>query len=208
MSGVLTEMDAFVREAGRIEDTLRQVDPADWSRPGLGEWNLHELVAHLIRQADLLAAYRDRPLSGDRPAVDRTTYYRTAAEMAAAVAQRAREGAEQIAPEALPDAFTDAWRRSVAAVTTADALIETTMGPMRTDDFAATRVVELVVHHMDIRRALDQPPSADATAARLTAAFLEDMLNGPRPRNLGRTRFILAATGRTPSDDPRLPVFR
>ncbi|HSK97754.1 MAG TPA: maleylpyruvate isomerase N-terminal domain-containing protein [Euzebyales bacterium] len=204
----MAEMDAFAREAGRIERTLGEIDPADWARPGLGEWDLGELVFHLTRQADRLAEYRGRPLSGDRAAVDRFTYYNGAAAMAADIAERAREGAAQVDPISLPGAFATAWRRSAAAATAPDALIETAMGPMRTDDYAATRVVELVVHHMDVRRALDLPPHADAMAARVVAAVLEGMLDGDRPRNLGRTRFILVATGRTPHDDPRFPVFR
>jgi uncharacterized protein (TIGR03083 family) len=204
----VAEMDAFAREAGRIERTLRDVGADDWARPALGEWTLAELVVHLTRQADRLAEYRDRPLSDDHPAVDRYTYYRTAPGMAAGIAQRARDAAAQVAPASLPDAFAEAWRRSAAAVTTPDALIETVMGPMRTADYAATRVVELVVHHMDVRRALDLPPGADAMAARVVADVLEHMLEGDRPRNLGRTRFILAATGRIPHDDPRFPVLR
>ena len=204
----VAEMDAFAREAGRIERTLHEIGAADWARPGLGEWNLAELVTHLTRQADRLAEYRDRPLSGDQPAADRYTYYRAAAGMAADIARRAHDGAAGIEPASLPQAFTAAWRRSAEAVTAPNALIETVMGPMLFADYAATRVVELVVHHMDVRRALDQPPGADAMAARVTADVLEGMLDGPRPRNLGRTRFILVATGRTPHDDPRFPVLR
>jgi uncharacterized protein (TIGR03083 family) len=204
----VAEMDAFAREAGRIERTLRGIGTDDWARPGLGEWTLAELVVHLTRQADRLAAYRERPLSGNRAAADRYTYYRTAAGMATDIAQRARDAAAQMAPASLPDVFAAAWRRSAAAITTPDTLIETVMGPMRTADYAATRVVELVVHHMDVRRALDLPPGADAMAGRVVSDVLEHMLEGDRPRNLGRTRFILAATGRIPHDDPRFPVLR
>jgi uncharacterized protein (TIGR03083 family) len=201
------EIDAFAREAERIEHTLHTIGPDDWGRHGLGEWTLAELVVHLVRQAAHLEVYRDDPLSAPSATADRVTYYLGAADLAASIATRARESAAHVDPTTLPQQFAGAWRRSVGSATTAEALIETARGPMRTDDFAATRVVELVVHHMDVRRALDLPPDADPTAAQLTADVLEGMLDGDRPRNLGRTRFILAATGRTPSDDPRLPVF-
>jgi uncharacterized protein (TIGR03083 family) len=203
----MQEIDAFVHEAERIEQTLERIGPDDWGRPGLGEWTLAEVVAHLVRQADRLAAYRDRPLSADTAAVDRHTYYRGAAAVAARVAATGREDAARVEPASLPQHFARAWRRSVEVAPAAGTLIETTMGPMRTDGFAATRVVELVVHHMDVRRALDLPPDSDPAAAQLVADVLEGMLDGDRPRNLGRTRFILAATGRTPSHDPRFPVF-
>jgi uncharacterized protein (TIGR03083 family) len=202
------EMDAFAREAERIDRTLHDIGPDAWDRPALGEWNVAQLVWHLVRQADRLHAYHDRPVSPDAPTVDRVEYCRRAADLAGDVAARAIEGAAGVAPETLPDLFSDAWRRSLRAVADPDALIETVVGPMRTGDYAATRVVELVVHHMDVRRALDLPPDSDPVAARLVTDLLETMLDGPRPRNLGRTRFLLAATGRIPHDDPRFPVLR
>jgi len=201
------EMDAFAHEAQRIDHTLRDIDPQAWDRPALGEWNVAQLVFHLVRQADRLDAYRDRPVRAGEPAVDRLEYSRRAAELAGDVAARAITGAAGVDPATLPALFSDAWQRSQKAATDPDALIETVMGPMRTADYAATRVVELVVHHMDLRRALDLPPDSDPAAARLVTDLLEDLLDGPRPRNLGRTRFILAATGRIPHDDPRFPVL-
>lgn len=202
-----SEMDAFAREAERIDRTLHDIGRDAWDRPALGEWNVAQLVWHLVRQADRLDAYRDRPLSADAPAIDRVEYCRRAADLAGDVAARAIEGAAGVAPDTLPDLFSDAWRRSLRAATDPDALIETVVGPMRTGEYAATRVVELVVHHMDVRRALDLPPDSDPVAARLVTDLLEAMLDGPRPRNLGRTRFLLAATGRIPHDDPRFPVL-
>ena len=201
------EIDAFSREAERAERTLAAVDPDRWTGPGLGVWTLAELTFHLVRQADRLAAYHDRPVSAEQPALDRFAYCRGAAALSADVAARARDGAAGIDPATLPAAFADAWRASVAAASAPDALIETVMGPMRTDEFTATRVLEVVVHHMDVRRCLDLPPDADPVAARLVTALLEGLLDGGRPRNLGRTRFILAATGRTAVADPRFPVF-
>lgn len=203
----VSEMDAFAREAERIERTLDDIGPAAWARPALGEWNVAQLVFHLVRQADRLDVYRERPVSADAPTVDRVEHSRRTAGLAGDVAARAIAGTADVDPATLPDLFSDGWRRSMAAAADQDALIETVMGPMRTDEYAATRVVELVVHHMDLRRALDLPPDSDPEAARLVTDLLETMLDGRRPRNLGRTRFILAATGRIPHDDPRFPVL-
>ncbi len=112
--------------------------------------------------------------------------------------------------ETLPALFTEQWRTSAERAAERDpATVMTSIwGPIRLDDYLSTRVVELVVHHLDLRAALDLPPAATPAAARMTMATLEALLGGPRPRNLGRTRFILAATGRIDSDDPRLPVLR
>lgn len=204
------ELDAFIAEAGRIEPTMRTITAAAWQRPGLGEWTIAELVSHLIRQADRIDAYLDRPLSAEDAVADRRTYFEGSESIAAQIAERARAAAKGSDPATFPQRFADAWRRSAQRATSAgpERLIETLKGPMRLDEFTATRVVELVVHHMDLRHALDLPADADPGAARLTMDLLERMLGRPRPRNLGRTRFILAATGRIASEHPDLPVFR
>lgn len=200
------ELDAFAHEAERIDAALHGIGRDAWPRAALGDWNLAQLVYHLVRQADRLDAYRTRPLSGDAPAVDRVEYCRRAAALRTDVSARAIDGAAATDPTALPDLFSDAWRRSMETVGEPDTLLETVHGPMRTDEYAATRVLELVVHHIDVRRALDLPPDSDPVAARLVTDLLEDLLDGPRPRNLGRTRFILVATGRLQHDDPRFPL--
>jgi len=65
----------------------------------------------------------------------------------------------------------------------------------------------VAVHHLDVRIALDLPPVATPAAARMTMAGLEALLGESRPRNMGRTRFLLAATGRQETEDPRFPVL-
>jgi len=201
---------AFAAEAARVEATLAGVPQDAWSRRGLGEWTVVELVAHLVRAADRVDAYLDVPLEGDVLACDRIGYWRAdlVAE-APAIAQRAREAAAGVSPAELVDAFAAGWRRSLqrASDLPPDEPLQTVRGPMALDDFVATRVLELVIHHMDLRRALDQPPAADPDAARMVAADLEAMLGSPRPRNMGRDRFLLVATGRLPSDDPRFPLL-
>ncbi|MGI8575941.1 MAG: hypothetical protein ACR2MA_11535 [Egibacteraceae bacterium] len=69
-------------------------------------------------------------------------------------------------------------------------------------------MLEVVVHHLDIARALGRPPQAAPAAGRIAADVLEGLLDDPRPRNLGRTRFLLTATGSIASDDPRMLVLR
>lgn len=202
---------AFAAEALRVEATLGDIDHAQWPRPALGEWTVAELVAHLVRAADRVDAYLDQPLTADAPACDRISYWRVDLQSEApAIARRAREQASSIGAGALASTFAAAWRRSHerARSLPADHLVQTIRGPMALDEYVATRVLELVVHHLDLRRALDLPPSADPRAARIVAADLEALLGGPRPRNLGRDRFLLVATGRLPSDDPRFPLLR
>ena len=203
------EQTAFAEECASTDQTLAAVESDAWERPALGVWNMAQLVAHLVRAATRVPEYLPLPVE-DIPLVDRVGYWRFDADaQAPAVAQRAIDEAAAVDPATLPARFAAGWRATVDAAESHGPghVLTTIMGPMRLDDYLATRVLEVVVHHMDVRMALDQPPIATPAAARLTMESLESLLGEPRPRNLGRTRFILAATGRTETDDPRFPVL-
>lgn len=204
------EIEAFAEECAAIDETLAEVEADAWSRPALGSWNLAELVTHMIRGATRITEYLPLPVD-DQPLIDRIEYWRYDAEaQGPAIAKRAVEEAAKHEPAELPGHFAGAWRASVAAANDhgASQTLPTIMGPMRLDEYTATRVLEMVIHHLDVRIALDLPPVATPAAARMTMAVLEALLGEPRPRNMGRTRFLLAATGRQETDDPRFPVLR
>ena len=203
------ELDAFVEECVAIDETLAAVEPSAWDRPALGSWTLAELVAHLVRGATRVTAYVPEPVP-DEPSVDRIEYCRFDADAEApAIAGRAVEEAAAVEAHTLPGRFSVGWRASAAAASDHGPaqLLPTFRGPMRLDEYLATRVLEMVVHHLDVRVALDQPPASPPAAARMTMAILEGLLGESRPRNMGRTRFIQAATGRIKTDDPRFPVL-
>jgi hypothetical protein len=141
---------------------------------------------------------------------DRVAYWQMDLRgQAPAIAERARQRAVELDPTGIPEAFAAAWRRSAAVVAARapDQPIATLRGAMRTDEYLATRVLEVVVHHLDVRAAVDLPPTTTPHAGRIVMSMLEGLLGGPRPRNLGRNRFIMAATGRVEVDDPRFPVL-
>lgn len=203
------ELDAFVAECTTVDATLTAVPAEAWTRVALGSWNLAELVAHLTRQVTRLTAYADQPVEGPA-AVDRFSYFRDVAALAPDVAARAVAEARKVDAETLPALFAEGWREDadLAATLPADRLIATVRGVMRVDDYLATRLLEVVVHHIDVRAALDLPPAPTPDAGRLAMELLEGMLGSPRPRNLGRVRFLLTATGRLPSDDGRFPLIQ
>jgi hypothetical protein len=83
---------------------------------------------------------------------------------------------------------------------------------MRADEFVASRIVEAVVHGIDPAQALGTPHFATADGIAATAAILDDLLarrtTGRRPAALADDLdWILAASGRGPSDDNRLPLI-
>ena len=203
------ELAAFRAECAAVDATLATVPSPAWAAPALGSWTLAELVAHLIRQVTRLTAYAGEPVGDAEPSVDRFGYYRyNHAAMAPDVAARAVQEARKVDAETLPALFAESWPddAELAADLPADRLVATIRGAMRADEYLATRVLEVTIHHLDLRAALDLPPTPTPEAGALVMALLEGMLDGPRPRNLGRVRFLLTATGRIPSDDPRFPL--
>ena len=203
------ELQAWVEECTAVDQTLAAIEPEAWGRPALGTWTLKQLVAHLVRGATRVTAYLPDPVP-DGPLVDRVEYFRYDADAeAAGVAQRAIDEAAAMDEESLPGRFAVGWRATAAAAEDHGPAqtLNTFRGPMRLDEYLATRLLEIVVHHIDVRVALDQPPSSTPEAARMTMVLLEGLLGESRPRNMGRTRFILAATGRIETDDPRFPVL-
>ena len=203
------EIDAFAQECAATEETLAGVPDDAWDRPALGSWNLSQLAAHLVRATTRVTEYLPLPVDGE-PACDRVSYFQFDYDAAAAgVAQRSVDEAEGVDPSVWCGRFGAGWRATVVAADThgPDQLLTTFRGPMRLDEYLATRVLEVVVHHLDVRVALDLPPIPTPAAATMTMGILEQLLGEPRPRNLGRTRFIQVATGRLPSDDPRFPVL-
>ncbi len=204
-----TEIDAFAQECAAADETLAAVAPDAWARPALGSWNLAELAAHLVRGATRITEYLPQPAAAVAEC-DRVSYFQFDADaIAPGVAQRAVEEASGVDPVTLPGRFSAGWLASVAAARDHGPaqLLATFRGTMRLDEYVATRVVEVVVHHLDVRTALDLPPASTPAASRMTMAILEALLGQPRPRNMGRTRFILAATGRLQVGDLRFPVL-
>jgi hypothetical protein len=83
---------------------------------------------------------------------------------------------------------------------------------MRLGEFVPSRVVEAVVHGLDLTDVLGAAPIATAEGVALTAAILDELLArrtvAGRPADLADDMaWVRAASGRSPHDDPRLPLI-
>lgn len=206
------ERQAFIDECQAVQATLADAatEPDAAERPGLGEWSLPRLVGHLVAVAERVGQRTSLPApEEDRAEIDRVGFYVRHMATVESGTYRPIEEAELPDPATWEGAFARAWQGSDAVLerTAPDALVSTTYGVMPVREYVATRVLEVCVHHLDVRVALDRPPEATPTAAQLTQDLLERLLPGSRPRNLGRTRFIRAATGRGGYHDERFPVL-
>ena len=84
--------------------------------------------------------------------------------------------------------------------------------PMRLDEFVASRIVEAVVHGIDVTQALGRTPVAGPDAVAFTASILDDLLArrtvGTRPPDLADDlAWVRAASGRADHADNRLPLI-
>ena len=84
---------------------------------------------------------------------------------------------------------------------------------LRLDELVASRVVEAVVHGLDLTDALGRPAFTTPRAAALATQILDELLArrtvAGRPADLASddAAFIRAASGRGKHADPRLPLI-
>jgi len=185
---------AYAEAAAWFVDTVALVGDR-WDEPGLGEWDVRALVGHTSRSFVTVETYLAQP--ADDVEVDSTAdYYRATREMAATgagVAERGREAGRALGEDPLSSLSVLATR-VVELVETLDGteLVTTIAGGMRLGDYLPTRIFELVVHTLDLGRALgaslDVPARPAATVLALVSELaIGDGLAGP---------LVLAATGR------------
>ena len=169
--------NAFRESSLQLVDVLERVPADAWERPGLGEWTIRELAAHVLRGLD-------------RPVVFEAGDGAVAAESAAAyyvlamssptiheeVAERARQSAASFGDD-LPEAARAIVARSVGAVEALgdDAAVTTTIGAVRLVDYLPTRILEVVIHTLDVAEAAGVAFEPGHDALRVSLALLGEI---------------------------------
>jgi len=209
-------------ELAAVAEAFGGLEPEQWRRstllvpvdPGLPKWTVFELAGHfdiaigLTRM--LIAGHEDA-----QPARDRTSFFiNPRSETAPVVYGYAYTMVEGKMPADMPGVLAETFAKTIAE---ARAVPPSLVGPgyfapMRVDEFVASRVVEAVVHGIDLAQALGTAYFATADGIAVTAAILDDLLGrrttGSRPAWLADDlEWILAASGRAPADDNRLPLI-
>jgi uncharacterized protein (TIGR03083 family) len=162
-------------------DLVSRLPAQSWEGPGIGDWNLRELVGHTVssalRQVPLVLAAPAAAVTLGSPedywAFARSAPPELVAAATAASSADARETGDWLGADAAVRVSELAGRATAALAAAPDDEVATTAaGGMRVQDWLPTRTFELVVHGMDIAAAADVPfePAPEAVAETVTLA--------------------------------------
>lgn len=190
------ELVGMVADAGsRFAATVAALDDETWSRPGLGEWTVRELIGHTLRAFGTIDRFLDHPLD-EVVCESAPAYYRDALgaipDVHVHVAERGRTAGESLGddPAAVVVEVVSATLSRLGE-TDGTEVGQTAIGGMRLADYLETRLVELVVHLSDLCAAIGRP-AEDLGAAGVRAAATVLASASPSDRDL----VLRAALGR------------
>ena len=189
------ELTDFVAAADWVARLVGSLPTENWDRPGLGDWDLRALVGHTSRSLVTVLTYLGT--HADRVEMESPLSYIAAVSRVdhSAVVDRGRQAGRDLGDDPVAR-FAELRREAEAAARAADLdrPVVTIAGGMRIRDYLPTRTFELIVHGLDIARAVQvdaAPPAGPlATALRLAA---DAALTGGHGAAL-----LLALTGREP----------
>jgi uncharacterized protein (TIGR03083 family) len=209
-------------ELNRVEEVFRQLTAEEWARPtrlvpvdaALPHWTVFELAGHF----DIAIGLTRMLIEGrgdSRPGRDRTSFFiNPRSETGPVVYEYAYTMVQGKTPAQMPAVLAETFAKTIEECRSvaADTVGPGYFAPMRVDEFAASRVVEAVVHGLDLTQALGRDPVASAEGIAATAAILDDLLSrrtvGQRPPDLANDlAWVLAASGRADHQDNRLPLI-
>ncbi len=209
-------------ELTAVAEAFSGLTPDQWARPtllvpvdpGLPKWTVFELAGHFDIAIGLTRMLIAEP-EDTRPARDRTSFFiNPRSETGPVVYAYAYTMVEGKTPADMPGVLAETFAKTVSEARAVPASLVGPgyFAPMRVDEFVASRIVEAVVHGIDLAQALGMSYFATPGGIAATAAILDDLLarrtTGRRPAALSDDLdWILAASGRAPADDNRLPLI-
>ena len=222
MGGYEESVATLAGELGAVEQCIRDLDAADWSRitslapydETAPPWTVKQLIAHIDISIGLTLPLLDGPEDG-QTGRDRVSFFIADRSQVAPVVYDYAVGlAGEQSDESLATKVLDTFEATLAGARSnpPDTVGSGFFALMRLDEWVPTRTVEAVVHGLDLTDALDRDPVATPAGVAATAAILEELLArrtvAGRPDDLsGDLEFIRAASGRGPHDDPRFPLI-
>ena len=176
------EISSAFRDASRWwRSIVGAVEDHQWDQAALGEWSVRELVAHTDRAYKTVIEYVQGDVKDATRLWSAAGYFRTVlAEQTPHVHIAARAKAEAGDHADWVAATDDLAERAEAVVfdLPGDAPVHTFVGEMELAQYLATRVVELVVHGLDLSAAIDLPTPPPTKAGRIVLQVLLDLSTG------------------------------
>jgi hypothetical protein len=154
-------VDQYAAASDFFVGVVADVPPAEYERSWSDDWRIIELIAHGNRAHTLLVEYLDEPMHSMPPGYLEPS----------AVAERGRQAVAMLGddPVASVGACAQRTRERIAAADE-DEVVGTPFGTMPLGDYLPSRAAELVLHGVDLARAvnLDRVPPDDALRGCLT----------------------------------------
>lgn len=215
-------VDTLEEELGRLQEVFAGLSDEQWQMETklvpldaeASHWTVFELAGHFDISIGLARMLMAEPQEG-QVGRDRVSFFIfPRSEVAPVVYDYAYTMVAGKTPQDMPEVLHETFSKTISE---ARSLPPDTIGPgyyalMRLDEFIASRVVEAVVHGIDLTDALGRDRLAGEAAVEVTAEILDELLArrtvSGRPADLGDNwEWIRAASGRSPHTDPRLPLI-
>lgn len=223
MSSYSETVDILEVELRRLEEVFGGLSDDEWNMPTKlvpfdeerPHWTVFELAGHFDISIGLARMLMAEPQDG-QVGRDRVSFFIfPRSEVAPVVYDYAYTMVAGKSPSDMPGVLHETFSKTISE---ARSLPPETVGPgyyalMRLDEFIASRVVEAVVHGIDLSDALGRDRLASVEAVGVTAEILDDLLArrtvAGRPSGLEDDdwTWIRAASGRSEHSDPRLPLI-
>ncbi|MET0991045.1 MAG: maleylpyruvate isomerase N-terminal domain-containing protein [Lacisediminihabitans sp.] len=186
----------FARSASSFVELLGQIHDDQWELPGLGVWTVRSLAGHTARAILTVESYLGQEEPSDVTIPDAAAYYSSVYPQftdAAAVAARGVEAGVWLGSDPATQ-VSSALTRTLAEVDSQPANRIISIGGMGIllSEYLRTRVLELVVHTIDLTRATGIPHSLPTATITEALALASATAAG---KGEGET-VLLALTGR------------
>jgi hypothetical protein len=227
MDDYFADVQRLEAELAQLEQAFRGLADSDWHRPTLlrppsetlPRWTIFELAGHVdiaigVTQM-LIASHQDGQVGRDRVSF----FIFPRSQVAPVFYDYAYSMVEGKAPGQMADVLAGTFTRTIVGARAASPELvgrfefddgDETL--MRLGEFVPSRMVEAVVHGLDLTDALGQDPIATPEGVAVTAALFDELLARltvpGRPADLtDDLAWVRAASGRAPHADPRLPLL-
>jgi len=224
MPSYAEHVDILETELNQIVDVFAGLSAEEWRAStklvpldeAKAHWTLFELAGHFDISIGLTRMLIADQQPDGQPGRDRVSFFIfPRSEVAPVVYDYAYTMVAGKTPADMPAVLGETFSKTIeeARATPPETIGSGYYALMRLDEFVPSRIVEAVVHGVDLTDALGRDRMATDGAVAVTAAILDELLArrtvAGRPADLvdDDWAWVRAASGRSDHPDPRLPLI-